>query len=346
MYLGYVQNTVDHFGNIDQLVAVNRLIESFFLSRFPQDAERIHYVERGVAPPVVPREPSDGTFRIGLIGRIEQSSKRVFDLIQLCSILRGCELPLEIHVYGNGPDDEELRRRIVEVRSDLRVIYHGFVSGEDLYRRAYPTLDAMLLFSPTEGSPTVLYEAMRHGVVPIISRYLGHACDGIVQHGINGFTFSVGAVNIAADQILTLAGNVDLFSRLSLRATCDVTSCLEEKMHADWERILQDSLELEPRRQTQPFQARVSVHKEGRLNNLIPSATLVDWFRRMGGRQFPHQAGFEEWPGSQPVSAFALDELNASLHAIENAAARQIYGCENDLDVLEKFHTSISEVSR
>ena len=67
----------------------------------------------------------------------------------------------------------------------------GFLERERLYQEIYPELDCILLTSKREGSPLVLIEAMQHGVVPVSSRFHGHASEGLLSPGRNSLTFPV-----------------------------------------------------------------------------------------------------------------------------------------------------------
>jgi glycosyltransferase involved in cell wall biosynthesis len=332
MFLDYIQNVVDEFDCVDQVVAVNRLIEQFFVSRFPSERERIHFIERGVAAPVSRNRLRANALRVGFVGRLEHASKRVLDMAELCPFLSRPDAPIELHIYGDGVDRAELQRRVGEPARP-RVFFHGYKTTSELYQTVYPSLDAILLFSPSEGSPTVIYEAMHHGVVPIMSRYLGHACDGVVRPGRNGLTFAVGDMKAAAGHILELAADPGRLGRLGRQAAQDMSGHVEGNMHEVWERLLTASLSLPPRPAARSLPPAARPAGEGRLNKIIP-VSAANRLRRLFGKPFPHGGGFEEWPGSQPASPCDIDHLTRSLQTLEDDAAARLYGPEVSLDGL------------
>ncbi|MFN0111789.1 MAG: glycosyltransferase family 4 protein [Blastocatellia bacterium] len=322
----YLQNVIDNFDVIDQVVGVSRLIEQFFLEALPYEAKRIHYIRNGVNSPIKKRLEYDGTLRIGYIGRLDNLSKRVLDIIPLVAYLREAELPMEIHLYGDGPERERLSESLSSYQNhNCRIIFHGYIENTDLYQIAYPYLDVLLLLSPTEGSPLALYEAMHHGVVPVVSRFLGHASEGVIRHGKNAFTFEIGDVKAASSNLMYLANHPTVLAEFSEQAKKDVAEYLLSTCNSKWEDFLLKSLELPPR-----VPGRLDFNKDanlayGRLERLGISQGVSNKVRWLLNRKFPHRSGFEEWPGTQPVDEHRLASVTSQLLTIEAAAASHIY---------------------
>lgn len=322
----YLQNVVENFNVIDQVVAVNRLIEQFFLRTNPAQSARIHYIRHGVTAPLVEHTKNSGHLRVGFIGRLEEASKRVLDLIPLCRGLGIAGIPLELHIVGDGPQAQLLRDELTLYdNTSLRVVFHGYMSASELYKNVYPNLDVLLLFSPTESGPFVAYEAMHHGVVPVASRFLGHACEGVVRHGKNALTFPVGDVETAARHLAALGTNRDLLARLGERAKTDVHAYTKEKSCAEWEMFFRDSLSWPARLPEGPPAETTRAAHSGRLEHWGLRPETANWIRTALGRQFPHKNGFEEWPGSQPVSVSSIEGIQSCLAAIEQEASSRLY---------------------
>lgn len=305
-------NVVEHVALIDQVVAVSRLIEEVVVELLPDERERIAYVRHGVRPPRCERIAPGDVFRIGFVGRLEESTKRIFDLAALAAEISGPAV--ELHIFGNGPDRDELRKRL----EDTAVRFHGTLSQDELYARAYPSLDVLLLFSPAEGSPNAVYEAMQHGVVPVVSRYLGQAAEKIVRHGQTGFVFPVGDVAAAAQAVKKLAADRALRSRLSAAASAEVRADTDERMHADWENILKATLA----RSAKPLPEHLPeiAVPGGTLDHLLPSA-LAGGIRRVFGREFVHPDGWGEWPGTAPASLACIENVERRIRALDRAGS-------------------------
>jgi glycosyltransferase involved in cell wall biosynthesis len=328
-------NLVDHADVVDRVVGVSRLIKALLREMLP--GQHVDYVRHGVRPAVAGRglrvaseparadttpatsnqqpataaqqpttpDPQPATrnpppLRVGFVGRLEQSTKRVFDL---------AAIDADLHIFGGGPDERELRERLPNAT------FHGVLSQEDLYERAYPNLDVLLLFSTTEGSPNAVYEAMQHGVVPVISRFLGQASEGIVRDGETGFTFDVGDVASAALAIERLDHDRELLESLSRAAQAEVANDTDERMHRDWERILRAALAIPPKKSNPPL----PIPPSGMMDRLLPTA-VADLLRRLIGREFRHDDGWGEWPGTAPASRACIERVERRLRELDSGS--------------------------
>lgn len=286
----YFANIVESFPIVDGVVCVNRFFHRYFAERFPEETDRVHYVRHGARARDVKREEWRGPLRVGYVGRLEPIVKRVLDLLPFVEELERLGSPVEIHVYGDGPSELELRQRLPNV------IFHGHRTQDDLYREGWPRLDVAMLFSATEGTPNAVCEAMQHGVVPVISRYQGQEEEAFVVHERNGFTFEIGDVVQAAAYVDRLARDRELLRALSATAVADVAGETAERMHRDWVTIFEKTLALPQKRGAL---VEEPLPRGGRLESLLPAA-LADRLRVLTGRTFPHEDGWGEWPGSQP----------------------------------------------
>ncbi|HEX2061490.1 MAG TPA: glycosyltransferase family 4 protein, partial [Thermoanaerobaculia bacterium] len=134
----------------------------------------------GVAPPRRMRVAHDGPLRIGYAGRVVQTQKRILDLPLLARELERRGIPFTCDVAGDGTELAELRARLPRAR------YHGWLSTAELYERVYPELDVLVHFAEWEGVTIAPREAMAHGVVPVVSRFIG--AEDFVD-GVNSLTF-------------------------------------------------------------------------------------------------------------------------------------------------------------
>lgn len=325
----YLQNVNEHLNVIDHVVAVNRLIEQFFLRTNPGRSSQIHYIPLGASLPVVERGERSDRIRAAYIGRLENASKRVLDLIPLVKSINAAGIALELHVVGDGPDAQSLRDEL-SYENTCRVTFHGYFSNTELYRSVYPNLDVLLLFSPTETGPLVLYEAMHHGVVPVVSRFLGLASEGVVQHGKNALTFPVGDVGTAGRHLAALATNRDLLVMLGDRAKTEARPYTEERSCAEWETFLRDSLDRPGRVPEMARNGDGDTAPVGRLEHWGLRPDIANRARAALGRRFPHKNGFEEWPGSQPVNVSSIKGIQADLATIEQEGSSRLYSSTNE----------------
>jgi glycosyltransferase involved in cell wall biosynthesis len=317
-------NILDFWPAIDGVVSISRLFHRFFEENLASDLERVHYVRHGARPAFVPHdrtaiEDPSSPLRIAYVGRIEPGAKRILELIPLMEHLGRLQANVELHFYGEGPAEDELRARLKE-----RAVFHGYQSQDALYRDAYPRIDVVLLVSDGEGTPNAVVEGMQHGCVPVISRYHGQAGERFVVHGQNGFTFPLDAVETAAEEIARLARDRQLLGEMSARAKADVANDTAERMHRDWLPIFEKTLAL-PQKGARTESPRHTMEPLGRLDRfLTPSA--ADALRGLTHRYYPHPDGWGEWPGSVPAPPERLRAIVGELDAIDRDDQARAYG--------------------
>ena len=113
----------------------------------------------------------EGEMTILSVGRLD-SEKNPLMLADVLARLPGNgSRHWRLLVFGEGPLEQELRRRAVELRIAARVALRGyapFAAMLDEYRRA----DVLLITSWTEGLPQVLVEALGAGL-PVVATDVG-----------------------------------------------------------------------------------------------------------------------------------------------------------------------------
>ncbi len=94
--------------------------------------------------------------------------------------------PRELHLFGSGPLEGNLRQLVNELAISDYVVFHGFAQTADI-AKALARSFALLLPSQEEQFGLVVIEAQAMGVPVIVSNVCG-AADELVRNGINGFT--------------------------------------------------------------------------------------------------------------------------------------------------------------
>jgi glycosyltransferase involved in cell wall biosynthesis len=274
---------------LDQTFAVSRLTAHVLHDVCEIPEARIHYVPSGIprARELAVSNPA-APLRIGLIGRLD-NVKRPLDLIGLLVELDARNVAYTVTVVGDGVLAEPMTRGLEPWRNRVTVV--PAMTTDQLYERVYPRLDVCLLFSPSEGVPNVLMEAMVHGVVPVTSDFRGRSLQGLLRHDETALVFPTGDVRAAADSIAWLDRNRGAMESLAQQArSAAETEHSLEGMGDAFARVLEKTIAGAALRAAVPPLTPLP----GRLTGLIGS-TAAERLRVMLGRRFLHTDP-SEWP--------------------------------------------------
>lgn len=321
---GYLYD-VRNYGNIVDLCLVSGNIIAAACARFSGlPPERIVSIPGGVHPPegpVLPRERPD-TIRLGYVGRLDQEAKRVFDLLPLLTGLERDGIPFRLVIAGTGPDEAGLRELLAGYVRNGTVEFLGWLSRERLSAEVYPRLDCLVHLSEIEGVTIAPREAMAHGAVPVISRFVGLKSEGQFLDGVNSLTFPVGETARAVACIRRLRDEPGLITRLSAEAISSQSGKygFEGNMDA-WAASLDRCLLLPPRNGAVALPERGD---RGRLARLGVSPWLAQRFRDLGGRKPRYNDPGSEWPPCNALMpAGLLEEILRFPFEVEGSAERE-----------------------
>lgn len=248
---------------------------------------RVHHIPTGVPPPIGQIAPREQLRHIAHVGRLD-SDKRIRDAVPLIRALSSSNITF--HFVGGGPDESYLR----EALAGERVVFHGEVARSDLYTSIYPNIDAIVVFSKEESGPIVAWEAMIHGVVPVVSDYVGRREENVIRHSETGLVFPVGEMQQAADTIHSVTAPGSLRD-LSVRSRSELPETYTELAFGrSWDGALRATVELRRRRGAQTDLP--SLVSPGFLARLGLGMEATSRLRHLLGRRFVHGDSGSEWP--------------------------------------------------
>src|SRR5262245_46706513 len=156
------------------VVAVARP-QAIDLARFGVPAGRIRVIPNAWCPDQSPLEherarrtlsvPGD-RFHLGWVGRLswEKGADVFLDAIALLK-----DLPIAVSIFGDGPERKALEAKARRLGLSSLVVWWGTVPSAS---RLFTGFDAFVISSRSEGTPIVLFEAMR-SQVPIVATAVG-----------------------------------------------------------------------------------------------------------------------------------------------------------------------------
>jgi len=164
---------------------------------------------------------------LGYIGRISPEKGLPY-LIQAVSILDKTAYPFKLLIIGEGPQESDIKRLVLNHGLATHVIFLGFKENID---ELLPAIDIFVLPSLTEGTPMALLEAMSYGV-PVIASAVG-GIPKIIKNNVNGLLVSPGNPSQIADAIMALMTDKAAFQRISAAARETIS---EKYNFVDWVR--------------------------------------------------------------------------------------------------------------
>jgi glycosyltransferase involved in cell wall biosynthesis len=312
-------------GFIDFAVGASELLRRTLVELSGLASDRIFAFPSGVdvPGPRVPGARRGFPLKIAYVGRLDDHDKRVMMLPGLVAALRAHDVPVEVHIVGDGSpfysSAAALRRALGSFAGDVTVAWHGWLGGQALRETVLRDADCCISFSPREGAPIAIREAMAHGVVPVMAAFLGCHSEGLYRHGENCLLFPVDAVDDAAGAILSLHRDRDRLGRLSRAAATSIgTAQTALGLLPRWAEALDRVLSLPPR--AAEGLPPALVRSRGRLERIGLPPTVSEWLRQQL-RTVDVEAPSDEWPGDLgAASATLIATVESTFAAIERRA--------------------------
>jgi glycosyltransferase involved in cell wall biosynthesis len=164
---GYDEAVVSYFVSEANRDCTRRLIAS------PIERARIVRNPYNVAYDAAPAwpEPTDGVFRLACVARLETTVKGHDILFDVLRSPKWKGRPLEVSLYGAGPNEQTLRR-LKELYGLTNVTFTGTTRDVE---GIWASHHGMILTSRWEGLPLAVVEAMLCGRICIVTDVAGNA---------------------------------------------------------------------------------------------------------------------------------------------------------------------------
>jgi glycosyltransferase involved in cell wall biosynthesis len=155
-------------------------------------------------------DPADEVVRIGTVKALS-AKYGIDDLITAFVRVSGQrpDRSLELHLYGEGPDEEPLRELAAESAAGASVVFHGAIPHEEV-PRALAGLDVFAALSTldSESFGVAILEAGACGLPVVVTDADGPA--EVVERGVTGFVVPRHDVSAATDAMGRLVDSPEL----------------------------------------------------------------------------------------------------------------------------------------
>ncbi len=199
---------------IDLFIPVASNIEKNLKLKLGIRIDAIEYLQFPVASAPLKLSPGElfkDKFKIIFIGRL--SSDKGYDLLpEIATALFKNNVDVEWHIVG----EKDKNLGTVFWAPNISVLFYGEIPNVQILR-LLPDIDYILLPSKFEGMPVVLIEAMKAGVIPIVSNISGGIQELVIENE-TGFKIQANDVQGYINSIIDLNNNWD--KRKTLRVNC------------------------------------------------------------------------------------------------------------------------------
>jgi len=206
----YYELAKKHSESIDQFICVSAAIYDKLCSLLPERKADIHYC-RFPVPSVQFEEYPNRLFHIFYCGRSLDSENKQFKILpEINAKLKSLGSTVHWTIIGKGINGDVVKDMMDQHEN---IVVHDELRNQKLLQ-LLPGHHIFLLPSLKEGFPVTVVEAMKAGLVPLVTDWEGATGDLIVE-GKTGFYFAPGDANGYADAIKVLNDNRQLWKQMS-----------------------------------------------------------------------------------------------------------------------------------
>ncbi|MHA6249245.1 glycosyltransferase family 4 protein [Pontibacter sp. CAU 1760] len=208
----YYQLAQRHKESIDRFITVSKNIHSKLCSYLPNQKPFIYHCRFPVRQIISTVEKQHTLLKVFYCVRRLDDINKQFEILPLIDKkLRDKGIIVEWKIVGDGLSTME--REQIWVDKNFVTYYHRLSNDE--VSELLPTNDIFILPSIREGFPVTLVEAMKAGLVPLITNWAG-ATNELILPGKTGYYFEVGDADAYASQIAVLHNDRTLLKSISV----------------------------------------------------------------------------------------------------------------------------------
>jgi len=216
----------------DRIVVVDK--EAYEMYADLVDESKLRTIPLGVDPDVFEYSEPDDSHELVAIGSLRE--RKGYDILFEALEQIQQEYPeVHLHVFGDGPLEDELIAQVKRLDLDENVTFHGYVD-QSIVREYLSRARAFIHPSRSEGFSLVRLEAMSSGCPVVVTNVSG--ANEMVRDGEEGFVVPIESPEPIADAVTTLLSDYELTKQISRQARDRV----EEKY--DWRKIADEYLDL------------------------------------------------------------------------------------------------------
>lgn len=174
---------------VDLATFVSKSAHDAFVKRSGWHSHDLRVIENGVYIPQAKKSEKRHPIRFGSVGRMVdiKGQPHLLNAIDQLRFSDAQTSPFELHFFGSGPMEAELREHAARNSNSGSIFFHGSVMNRD---KIYESIDVLVVSSESEGLSLVILEAMARGI-PVIATAVGGNVE-LVKPDVNGYLVNYG----------------------------------------------------------------------------------------------------------------------------------------------------------
>jgi len=197
----------------DRFTTSSEYLKGSLMKLYPNASKKISVVPFGVDIPAGEKKHIDSKIiRLAFIKKL-MKIYGPYILIEAMALLKESNLDIRLDIYGDGPEELELKQKVVDLKLDRAIKFMGWLNSNKI-PQIYLDYDIMVMPSLSESFGVAAVEASSIGL-PIVASDVGGISE-VVKDGITGILVPPGKSEKLAESIMKLALDVELRRRMGL----------------------------------------------------------------------------------------------------------------------------------
>ena len=181
------------------------------------------------------RIKNSSSIKLLFAGRFQKQKNLFFLLDEMNILAREIQKAFELHIVGNGPLEEPLKKHANTMEIRGKVFWHNWCSKDEL-KKKYQEADCLVNPSLYEGMPNVVLEAMACALPVVASRVAGN--ESVVKHGETGLLFELNRPEEFRQAVATIIMEIEQGFRMGRKGRTWVEN------QFSWNRMAQEYIQL------------------------------------------------------------------------------------------------------
>lgn len=234
----YIENIVKSCKRIDYFMPVSKELADFYKNKIKNGYTKVNYIPHSLD--IYPDEASDYQKKeIISVGRLSPE-KGYLDLLDVFSDVHQKDPKVTLHIFGDGPQGDEVKRKKDSLHLESSVILHGFTKREEI-NQYLSHAQLYLMTSYSESFGLVLIEAQAFGL-PCIAYSSAQGAHEIIEDGRNGFLIENRSKEEMVDKIMMLLNDSSAIVTLGKQARKNASRYRKEAVREQWLQFLEEAM--------------------------------------------------------------------------------------------------------